>query len=258
MGFAQQSRNPPHAAGEWRLPYFEQNVFQTTSNVVALLPTKFEAPEGGWTPGEQIPGWGLRQQDKAIGIRMSADYVIQTAYNWNSKSRILFRNAAPSGQFDFIANVPTGAFEALQQEVKRQWGLAGERQTFQTNAMLLVVSRADVLKPRTPGVQMQSQPNTINFGTIQNMASFLENIVNKPIVDQTSLTGMFQLQFPMDIINGPRMRGGTGTDERLGSLRKYLEDTFGLGLVETNAPVEMLVVRKVGEPVQAAAKGNAL
>ena len=241
--FFSQRQNPSHAPGEWRLPYPEPNIFQEASNVVAILPSKFALPTGGWSADNPPQGgWATMRQDKTIGIRFPAEVVIEQAYSWRSRARILFQDRPPSGQFDFIANLPSGGLEALQREIQKQWGLTADRETFQTNAMVLIVSQPNVLKPGTPGSR-SSQPNSINFGTIQNMVSILETTLNTPIVNQTDLTGMYDLQFPMTALNGPRT--GAQRDQRVATVKKLLEDQFGLDLIETNTAVEMLVVKKM-------------
>ena len=242
--YSGQRRNPPHAPGEWRLPYFEPNILQNAGNIVAILPTKFEMPSGGWTADNPpAGGWTTWAKDKAIGVRLPAEFVIQLAYSWNSKARTVYQDRPPFGHYDFIANLPAGALKGLQNEIRRQWGLIAERENFHTNALVLVVSRPDILKPHDFHAPMRSQPNTINFGSVPNMVSFLESAFNTPILDHTDLSGIFDLSFPMTAINRPRIGGQS--DERTATVKKILEDQFGLDLIKTNAPVEMLVVKKV-------------
>ena len=127
----------------WQHPRFTPRVLEDTPPQVVLIPTEYTAPSGGW--GQRLP-------DKAIGIRMSAEYVIRSAYGWSSHCRLIWADPAPAGEFDFIANLPDGALEALQAEIKKQWGLVAQRESCLTNAMVLTVDHADApgLKPAAP------------------------------------------------------------------------------------------------------------
>lgn len=244
-----QPTNPAHKPEEWQLPYFEPQVLQTAPPQVTVVPTKFQTPAGGSTPDSPPQGgWSMNRGDMVIGIRMAPQYLLQSAYKWNSYARMIMPPDMPTEQYDFIANLPTGALEALQEEIKKKLGLVAEPQTIQTNAWILSVDHSDApgLKPlATPGARV-SQPNTIRLRTISSLVSFLESVTRLPILDQTGLTGTFDIQVPtsaLRIVVPPNLRGQT--DGRIEQLKKMLLDQLGLDLTETNAPVEMLVVKKV-------------
>ena len=240
--------NPSHKPEEWQLPYSEPNVLETAPPQVTIVPTKFPLPTGGWSGNTPPPGgWSMMRSDKVIGIRMTPQYLLQRAYKWNSNARMLLPADMPAEQYDFIANLPTGALEALQEEIKKKLGLVAELQTIQTNAWALRVDHPDApgLKPLTTPSARVSQPNTIRFRTIPNLVSLLESVTRLPIVDQTGLTGTFDIQVPTSVIRPvpPNLRGQT--DGRIEQLKKTLLDQLGLDLTETNTAMEMLVVKKV-------------
>jgi Protein of unknown function (DUF3738). len=150
----------------------------------------------------------------------------------------------PTGQFDFIANLPSGALEGLQAEIKTKWGLVAERETRPTNVVFLKLDHTNApgLTPATrPTAQAQNEPGmqTFSFQTMNFLASYLETVLQVPVIDQTELTGFFDIRLPMI----RPMRGQNG--DALEQIRKVFIEQLGLQIIQTNAPVEMLVVKKV-------------
>jgi hypothetical protein len=164
---------------------------------------------------------------------MPAAVVMQAAYSWPSQ-RIVWSDPAPPGQFDFIANLPSDGLKALQDEIKKQWGLVGELQNLHTNVLVLSVERTNA-----PGLQPADGPG-LGQGTIRiplaSLLSIIENSLRVLIVDQTGLTGLFD-------IPSAALQQGLGAD-RLDKTRRFLSEQLGLAVTETNMAVEMLVVRK--------------
>lgn len=219
----------------WQAPKYMPRLLEETPPQVVIVPTEYAPPSGGW---------GQTRSDKAIGIRMSAEFVVQAAYDWTSHSRMVWTDPMPAGQFDFIANLSTGALEALQAAVKKQWGLVAERETRQTNVVVLKVDHADApgLKPgTTSSAPVPGQAGSIQFPNvpIAFLVSYLENTLQLPVVDQTGLTGKYDIQIPT-IPPGQ-------TADRMERLRSTFHDQLGLDLVTTNAAVEILVVRKASQ-----------
>jgi uncharacterized protein (TIGR03435 family) len=222
----------------WQTPRFAPQALEETSPQVVIIPTEYALPSGGW---------GQRGADKAIGIRMSAEFVVQSAYDWPSQYRMVWTDSKPAGQFDFIANLSSGALAALQAEVKKQWGLVAERETRQTNVVVLKVDHADApgLKPgTTSSAPVPGQAGSIQFpnAPITLLISYLENSLQIPVVDQTGLTGRYDIQIPNSLSGAPGQ-----TADRMERLRTVLLDQLGLNLIATNAVVEMLVVKKASQ-----------
>ena len=222
----------------WQTPRYAPQALEETPPQVVIIPTEYAAPSGGW--GQRLP-------DKAIGIRMSAEYVIRSAYGSPSHCRLIWANPAPAGEFDFIANLSSGALAALQAEVKKQWGLVAERETRQTNVVVLKVDHADApgLKPSTTSsAPVPGQAGSIQFPNvpIALLISYLENSLQMPVVDQTGLTGRYDIQIPNILSGAP----GQAADRRE-RLRTVLLDQLGLNVIATNATVEMLVVKKASQ-----------
>jgi uncharacterized protein (TIGR03435 family) len=220
----------------WQHPQFTPGALEGTPPQVVLMPSEYAPPSGGW--GQMQPG-------RAIGIRMMPGYVVRSAYDWPNNLRTVWRVPMPEGYFDFIANLPDNALPGLQAEIKKQWGLVAQRESFQTNAMVLTVDHADApgLKPAGPARPQANQAGVIHFPNVPMavIASRLETWLQVPVVDQTGLSGSYDIQLPM-------MPAGTLEHPALENLRTLLRDQLGLNLIATNTAVEMLVVKKANEP----------
>jgi uncharacterized protein (TIGR03435 family) len=220
----------------WQAPRFNPRLLQDAPPQVVIIPTEYTAPSGGW---------GTIQSNAAIGVRMSADYVVQSAYDWSSQTRMILPDQMPPGQFDFIAKQPDGALEALQAEIKNKLGLVAEREIVQTNVLILRLDHTNApgLTPMTTRTTTpaQNQPGiySFRFQRIGVLASILESQFRLPVIDQTGLTGTYDIQFPM-------IRRTPGqTSNALEQTKKIFIEQLGLELIESNAPVEMLVVKKI-------------
>jgi len=216
----------------WQKPQFEPRILLETPAQVVVIPSEYTSPSGGW---------GTGNSNGTIGIRMPAQYVIQSAYNWSAQRRILQADPLPTGEFDFIANLPTGSLEALQAEITKKWGLLADREMFQTNAVILTLDHTNapglrVVTVRPPPQQAPDSIQTITVRLNDFFVPYLENILRQPVIDQTGLNGLVQIQWPMT-----RARGS------FEETRKFLLDQLGLDLVKTNTSVEMLVVKKAKE-----------
>jgi len=145
----------------------------------------------------------------------------------------------PEGKFDFIANLPQNSHEALQKELKRKFGLTASHQSFETNVLRLTVknSAADGLRPSTS----QNGSATSNPGQfscvnqpISSLITTLEDQLNIPIVDETGLTGRFDIDLSWD---------KTGLQQPTDSLKQALLEDLGLELTAAQRQIDLLVVQ---------------
>jgi uncharacterized protein (TIGR03435 family) len=177
---------------------------------------------------------------------MGASFVIQSAYNWRAQHRIIQVDPLPSGEFDFIANLPKGALEALQAEVKKQWGLVADHEFFQTNALLLTLDHTNapgLQAAMNTELQRQSKPGVMRVRVQFRdfFMHYLEDILRRPVIDQTGLNGLFDIQLLTPLPPGVQ------SDDTFEESRKMLLEQYGLNLIKTNTSVEMLVVKKAKE-----------
>jgi hypothetical protein len=188
----------------------------------------------------------------AYGVSAPIDYMLRYAYfkpefpedNYMfSRVRTILNTELPTNRYDFFSNWPKGAKEALQAEIKKQFGFIGEVKPIETNALLLEIKDSSVtgLQPRAPYVQpdfgfrSQDGKMSANYMTMDDLANKLEVTMAIPVIDQTGLTTnrfdftiSWNVDDPSNLIN----------------LNEALTEQLGLELVPTNVPVQMLVVAK--------------
>ena len=226
--------------GEWQVPQPDASVLDSAPPQATVLPTKF-GPNSEYGRA----GWAMRREDKAIGIGMPVRSIIATAYKWQGRTvRIIFADQLPTGQYDYIANLPSGAYEAFQEEIKKKLGLVAQPETRMMECYVLKLKNTDApgLKPSAGRVAGQSEPGMIRYtyAPMSNLITSLEAMLGKPVVDQTGLTGNFDIRYPA--LNRP---GSGATAEFTEQARKTILEHLGLDLISTNGPVEVLVVKKI-------------
>ena len=217
----------------WRVSVFDSKVLAKAKPQVRIL------------PATQAPGGYGSSANACMGIGASVKEILTMAYQHGS-TRTIFPSKIPGGRFDFIAKLPPGsnpeaAFAALQDEVKKQFGLMGHVETRDEEVLILTTQN----KPR-PGLKKPAQQagsfSRFNNGelSLQNrpvsaLADYLEGIFQRPVVDHTGLTDNYDMTLKWNEWKG----------RNLGTLKNTLSEQFGLELVKGREPIEMLVVEKV-------------
>ncbi len=172
----------------------------------------------------------LDQDPMSLGIGVTADQVIQTAYS-SEALRTLYRTKLPQGRYDFIANLPHDAFGVLQTEIKKKWGLVGKWEMVKTNVLLMTLAN-----PETDGFRPAK-----GFGNrMESLRVSLQAIIAKgsiPVIDGTGLTNRYDFNFVWPQVN-------TSSEAGKQKILDALYDQLGLALVPTNMPIKMLVVEK--------------
>jgi uncharacterized protein (TIGR03435 family) len=179
-----------------------------------------------------INSWRGRPGDgKIMGLNDSAAEILSAAYNV-PRARMIFLVPITEGKYDFISNVPKNQRQALQQAIKKEFGLAGNYKLVKTNALEFIVRKPAVglkrsvsANPEFSGangfVWLSNQP-------IATLAYFNEYFIGTPVENHTRLTGYYDLKWEFS------------TD----GLQQAELENLGLELVPTNMPIEMLVVEK--------------
>ena len=113
---------------QWDLANADTRTLDKAPHIVRIIPTKFP-DDGGW----------IGNNHRSLGIAEDIQGLIQAAYG-GYYGRTIYPAPLPGGKYDFIANLPTGSPEALQNEIQRQFGLVGRLQTLETNVLFLKMS----------------------------------------------------------------------------------------------------------------------
>ena len=250
------------AAGSWRVASInwndEDTVLARVPPQVLILPAKFSEKEVGYGPAGEF---GAMVDGKMIGIGVPIASIIKIAFsdaehNWGYSARTIISPDIPSGRYDFIATLTNGNAEALQEEVKKQFGVVGKIEKRETDVLVLKLSNPGVQgfqPPNSTRSRMNVGPNVHQINQATNKGSFfaffdltfdqsrLKDLLEKqfqlPIVDETGLTNQYDFSYTL-----PDQR--SSDKEHNLATKKVLLDQLGLELVPGREPVEMLVVEK--------------
>ena len=178
---------------------------------------------------------------RALGINQPVKSILQRAYDAASPYRIVLNTELPAEKYDFLSNLPTGSREALQLALKKKFGVTGRFETRDTDVLLLKVKRsfAPGLRPSTTADSRMSAGGGQIWFTGQSLAGLipnLEEVFEVPIIDQTGLTGRYDVKLKWHESNS----GHTNPED----LKQALLDQLGLELVPGRESIEMLIVEK--------------
>ncbi|HEY5298567.1 MAG TPA: TIGR03435 family protein [Verrucomicrobiae bacterium] len=223
-----------NADNSWRVPGFDSRVLDRVSPQVKILPSQI-----------QSGSWGSGQHGKKMGTGAPVSTIILSAYNWWSSARTIWSFEEPPGRYDFIASLPSGNTEALQEEIKRKFSIVASHQVVETNVLVLTIktSNAPGLKP---SANQNGSDESINSGlgrfsgqhvTLSDLAINLEEYIKMPIINRTDLIKRFDINLTWPQRNW--------NDVNLNALKEALANQLGLELEPSYEPIEMLVVEKV-------------
>jgi uncharacterized protein (TIGR03435 family) len=229
----QERRTQPWQINEGEITAFQLN----QPPQVRILPSKFHKHAEG------IVG-------NMVGTGLGAEEIIAAAFSGSFSSvRVISHVKLPAGRYDYIATLPGGQTaneKALQEEVRRKFGVVGKTEIRAADVLLLKVkfTNAPGLKLNTKGAWPKQSSGIepvsselyrgFNEPIIGLIACF-ENEANVPVIDGTGLTNLFDFDLKCsqaDLEN----RNWDKVNRAL--------DPLGLELVPTNMPIKMLVVEK--------------
>jgi uncharacterized protein (TIGR03435 family) len=222
----------------WRTPKLNSGVVDQSYPQVRILPTRFPRNQELWENNEST---------KCVGLDQPVSVMMWVAYQW-PPARVVFTAPEPNGRYDFITSLPDGSYEALQRELKNQFGLSGRVESRDTDVLVLKVRipNASGLKPPVIGSQSdwsgtgqyvcEDRPLSTGAPPFEGLHRFLEQYFNIAVVDETGLTNRFSINLKWN-------ERGPG-DPNHEAFKKAMLDQLGLELVPANRPIDMLVVEK--------------
>ena len=220
------------------LPVDAPTLLGKTKPQVTIVRSKFKRSVDGtpFTEGdseEMVNGQIIvhTNQSQSIGLGVLAADIIKTAYNSDDR-RTIFATPLPKGRYDFIENLPHGGFPALQEKIKKQFGIVGTRTQVETNVLALIRIRQDI--QFTPASHPGANGMEMFRGSLEGFVSG-----NLPVINDTGLTNRyedFSFKWPM--------RRTSDDEAFLRVMNEELRNQLGFELVYTNMPIEMLVVEK--------------
>ncbi len=226
-----------HRTYPWQKEPFDFNLVDQVPPQVKILPSR--AKTDNWD--RQAGGAG-----KMMGLGMSTQQIVLRAYGARPVRTILLYKE-PKQTYDFIANLPDGNPEALQEELKRALGIVAQREMIETNVMVLRVksSSAPGLRPAadtnaTPSFDRVPGGISIRNGSLTRVLALLEGQFQKPIADESGLTNHLDIDFKWNDADAT-----FHNPETLNQVRQQIADQLGLDLAPDFRPIEMLVAEKI-------------
>jgi hypothetical protein len=194
---------------------------------VIIRPTQFsEGQTGNFGDGKHV----LASKRMPFSMLFLAAEEIGPHHNMISPARMILPEGVPSGNYDVLVNAPGHNFEQVQAQIKRQFGLTWQVETRVTNVLALTVQN-----PAAPGLQPNAEVSLAGDRSwnAKMLADSLEERFHWRIVDTTKLEDSQSYSFVVP-----------DKPADLDAVKKTLHDVYGLELVPTNMPIEMLVVEK--------------
>jgi uncharacterized protein (TIGR03435 family) len=218
-------------------------VLRKLPEIILLRPTKFTNEPPGTVAGFGVTIDGcIKDARKNVDIRE----LINLAYGIYPRdmARSLFPKDLPREHFDFLFTMPRDVNEVLRNELKTRFGLIAHRENLDADALLLRLADSKTWERHINQTKNQYTKTRVGLersmgpllkSTIDDKIPGLEELLGKPVVNQTGLTEQYDLYFEWNKASGK-------TENE--NIEQALLDQLGLELVPTNMPVEMLVVEK--------------
>lgn len=226
----------------WRRPRVTAAIIDTATSQVTIVPTKFPASAyGAMTSGD----------GKWVGHAMPMHDLVRIAYDW-APGRVVFPEGEPKDLYDFASTLPKGGEQALGEKIKQTFGYDIEEATTNMDVLVLRVNNpgAPGLKPHVPGTPINCRYDIRGGITSVGMpismppphaywglARPLEIYFKSPIVDETGLTGLYDIKF--------RWKERYAADPNHDAMKEVMLKQLGLELVPAKRDIDVLVVTKV-------------
>ena len=192
-------------------------------------------------------GGAVSVDDQTLGINMPFENLIYHAYGVN-EYRAIISTGLPTNNFDYISKRRFGdARKALQQQIKRQFGIVGRFETKTNDAFVLNVRDTQLLnsnltrrKNYKDKAGMWFEGNQFVWGgqSSSELANWLERFFKVPVIDQTATPKLRDYDFRLN---------WNEEDLHSRNSEKFKQALIeaGFDLISTNMPIEMLVVERV-------------
>ena len=221
----------------WQTNSLSSELLEKAPPIVKIVPTKF--PNSG--------AWVRLGDGRILGIGQNVDGLVEAATDMKP-SRTVFLTKLPKEKYDFIASLSSGSEQALQNELEKKFHIAGKLEMLETNVLLLSIKNpvAGGLKVSTSSTSYSGDnPGHLSFTNqpISSLAEMLENRFRIPVIDQTGVANHYDFDLTWDEY-GQKIGNQYPDYPNLKGLKQALFAQFGLELVPTNMPIEMLVVEK--------------
>jgi uncharacterized protein (TIGR03435 family) len=182
---------------------------------------------------------GVQVDNRFLSRGVTVEKLLAIAYSCY-ESRMIIPDDLPSDRFDLMLTLSNHPREMLQDEIKKRFGLIAHRETREEDVLILKVinhNAPDIEAPKNSTISWSGSDHetTIKNQPFDGFATFIENQLNIPILNQTDLDKHYDIH-----INWQTEAGESNDD----AFKRALHDQLGLELVPSREPIEMLVVEK--------------
>ena len=159
-----------------------------------------------------------------------------------SEVRLITNSALPDGKFDVVINLPYHARERIpelmREALRNTFGLISRKEKREMDVYALTAKNSK-LEPTvsTGGSSSSSGPGRISAvkSSLSSLAWSLENLLGKPVFDETGLTNRYDFYLKWEQTTEQRKPAPD-------TLMQALREQLGLDLTLTKRPVEVTIV----------------
>jgi uncharacterized protein (TIGR03435 family) len=208
--------------------------------VLILRPTRFKTNLGMESDGDKIIARG---QSLVMLLRSAYDEPAGQGFG----SRILLPSNFPGGKFDLMLTLPTGPDqqprEALQAEIKKQFGIVARVETIETNVLSLKVENTagpalQETKGGMPSYPTRSPQNKISIKNqdLSGVAACFGSLLKTIVHDQTEMPDRYDIELQWQ-------RQATETEAE--AFKRAVLEQLGLKFVPSRESLKYLIVEKI-------------
>lgn len=200
-----------------------------------------------------IPGQMIRDPGRVAYRNVTIQNLLAQAYRIKNL-QISGPAWLDSDRFDIVAKLPAGASDdqlpaMLQSLLKERFQLAFHRDPKMLTAYVLLTAKGG---PKLRAVDAETGGIKTTFGATRRhlsgkmsttyLAGLLSNMLDQPVVDQTQLKGIFDIDIEWSVNDTPDT---TPQPDDPPSLFTVLQEKLGLRLESRKAPVDVYVIDRI-------------
>ena len=239
------------------LPRFEPYRSDAETNAVTILPVPpqsvqvsvegpFPQPDGAFGfRGWEKPDYRFMAQKADLKDVLSAFFDI-------SPQLVIEKKKLPTGLYDVSAVCPPDKLDELKTrfaetfETNMGVSLLVKTQAVKVYAMSVCASNAPGLKPTAKNAGGGQRPGgfTLNNAKMETIASFFEYALNKPVIDETGLPGLWAADIRWEMSKSELSHDGADSANVIRAAREQL----GLELKWVKRELQVLVVERPARP----------
>jgi uncharacterized protein (TIGR03435 family) len=200
----------------------------------------------------------LRADNANVMMMVSAAYgvpqfLIEGLPSWGFSEHFDIVGKSTDSSTEAIKALTTAQRQAMLATVLQdRFGLKTHWETRDKPEYVLVVAKSG---SKLKESQEQQTMNTLSWNSldakdigIDDLVKDVQRRLNKPVVDNTGLTGKYDMKFTWSV-EGQALNGGDAKDdETQAGIFMAVKETLGLELKPTHGPVQVLVVDAVTRP----------